>query len=135
MRYLLFCLIILFFNYLFNREDCKININLQEGDSLKVYLQQWREDSSACLNLRNHEKSEYIRTKLDLDKKTDSQIINILGTPNSYFEDSTKIRISYIYGMICDKKNQRVDSSDFCWVEYKFSKPKRIVKEVSYGCL
>ena len=97
-----------------------------EKKRVENMLEDWRRDTSGCLNIRSSEKLHYLRECLVLDNKSKSFVLKKLGEPNIIVKDGNKETYRYYYNGLCNNEGQLIESSDYCWIEISFSSNKII---------
>jgi len=114
----------------------KITFDTTNVDKL---LDDWKTDSVACLKLRSKLLAGFLVRKLDLQDKTQAEILQILGPPNVSLlvakvgEKKGKFTgLRYYYSSFCP--DNMPFGSSFCWLELLVNNKTKKVQFITTGC-
>lgn len=87
------------------------------NDSL---LTQWRQDSIGCLKYRTYEIVKQLNTIYQLEKKTSSDLVELLGEPNRIIRTEAKGKVYRYFYNTCCKDGVLDKECDYSWVDFNF---------------
>lgn len=97
------------------------------------FVANWKKDKFGCENLRNYKYLEDINSKyLFVGKKVD-ELESKLGKADSVIEKKNNLYFRYYFDGICRNKTI-VDSSDYCYVNYKVDRIEKKVLDIHKVC-
>ncbi len=105
--------------------SCTSNANNQKAASIKLdkenseLIQQWKQDSLGCENIRSKVLAEKIIINLKLENTPKDNFIKIFGTPNVVRNYEGKIILCYYFNSSCVDGSMLKDA-DTCLAEFTF---------------